>query len=295
MKRFAAIITFSFSVFLIFYACTKEYSLENGDSKNIASTGTLKDSSGNCFPDSVVGTYYNGVVPGSDTAYVLLTVNVASTGTYNITTDAQNGFSFSDSGYFNTTGINVIKLKPAGKPILPIVTDFAVKYDTSVCVFSINVIDSTGHGVGGGGDSTGSGGDTTGLSLNTWAFESDASLQSGPVTSAVFDTTIINILSISGTTPGGDSLLFLNITFPATNIDTGTYVTGLANGFLYSTLSGTVIYKADAGTGTNQVEIHIINYDAVNKIVTGSLFGKAEDGSGNAVFINKGVFKAKVI
>ena len=113
------------------------------------------------------------------------------------------------------------------------------------------------------------------------------------VTSAVFPILLLSIFINQRHHSGGDSLLFLNITFPATNIDTGTYVTGLANGFLYSTLSGTVIYKKLDAHRTNQVEIHIINYDAVNKIVTGSLFGKTEDGSGKRSFINKGVFKAK--
>lgn len=268
-------------------------SLENGNSKNIQSTGSLKDSVGNCYPDSVVGIFYNGVVPGPDTAYVLIQVNVKSTGTYNISTDMQNGFSFADSGYFSATGINVIKLKPSGRPILPIITDFSVTYDTSVCMFSIAVKDSTGTGIGGGGG-TGTGGDTTGLAVNSWSFESNSVIYSGPLTNAIFDTTVGNLLSIGGTTSGGDSLLLINISFPTTQIDTGTFYTGFTNIFYFSTLTGATIFLADATTGTNVLEIHVLNYDSTQKIITGTFFGTASDGSGNPVEITKGVFKSKV-
>ena len=268
-------------------------SIENGNTKNIQSTGTLKDSAGNCYPDSVVGTFYNGVTPGPDTAYVLLQVNVKSTGSYSITTDMQNGFSFSDSGYFSTIGINTIKLKPEGRPILPIVTDFTVSYDTSVCMFSINVKDSTGTGIGGGG--AGSGGDTTGIAVNSWAFESNSHIYSGPVTTAVFDTTIGNLLSITGNIASGiDSLILINVTFPTTTIDTGTYITSsTGNNFLFATSMGNTIFTADASTGASELEIHILNYDSGQKIVTGTFFGTANDNSGNPVNITKGVFKAK--
>src|SRR6476620_992204 len=107
------------SCFFLFLSCQKEYSYEQkatiGEAK-----GSLKDSLGNCLPNSVHGTFYNGVNPGSDTAFVEIQVNVDSAGNYRIYTDLQNGFMFADSGFFNTTGIATVRLKPIGTPILNI-------------------------------------------------------------------------------------------------------------------------------------------------------------------------------
>src|SRR6185436_2565147 len=68
--------------------------------------GTLKDASGVCFTGIVHGTFYNGIAPGSDTAYVEVKVNVTTPGHYTIFTNEQNGFSFMGSGVFGNTGIN---------------------------------------------------------------------------------------------------------------------------------------------------------------------------------------------
>src|SRR5437764_596633 len=97
----------AFILIVFVFGCAKEFSFE----KHVAK-GTLKDSSGICFAQTIHGTFYNGITPGADTAYVEVKVNVAITGSYSVFTDEQNGFRFADSGVFKTAGINIIKLKP---------------------------------------------------------------------------------------------------------------------------------------------------------------------------------------
>ena len=58
-------------VFFVF-GCSKELSLENSAS-TISAEGSLWDTAGICLPDSVHGTFYTGVQPGGDTAYVEIT------------------------------------------------------------------------------------------------------------------------------------------------------------------------------------------------------------------------------
>src|SRR4051812_6084869 len=121
MKQNVLFFLFAIGFGVIFNSCQKEFSLENPVSKADAK-GSLTDSLGNCLYDSVHGTFYDGVAPGGDTAYVEVKVQVDSVGNYRIYTDFQNGFMFADSGFFNATGINTIKLKPIGTPLLQIVT-----------------------------------------------------------------------------------------------------------------------------------------------------------------------------
>lgn len=264
---------------------------ENGKIKNISSTGSLKDSSGNCFADSVVGTFYNGITPGSDTAYVLIKVDVKTTGTYNISTDMQNGFSFSDSGYFNTTGINTITLKPSGTPILPIITDFTVTFDTSVCMFSINVKDSTGTGLGGSGGS-----DSVNTSDTAWQFSNGTTTFHGPVDTAILvDSMGLTYLNISGTTAAAhDSTFKVGIFLTGGVINVGdVYSSTTFLNFSFSDASG-LIYVADASTPGFEITLTITGYDAVNKIIIAAFSGTAKDASGNTVNIPAGSFTVKI-
>ena len=72
-------------------------STENGVAQ--IAEGSLTDSSGICTPGTVHGTFYTGVTPGSDTAYVQVQVNVTKTGSYSISSNFQNGYEFADSGF----------------------------------------------------------------------------------------------------------------------------------------------------------------------------------------------------
>lgn len=129
------------------WACQKEYSVETGASLSGVAEGTLKDTSGNCFPLGIVGRYVVDTTL-KDSNYLQVTVNITTPGNYLIYTDLQNGFSFRDSGVVTATGRQVFKLKGTGKPLVAQVTDFTVIFGTSICTFPITV---TANTTGGGG------------------------------------------------------------------------------------------------------------------------------------------------
>lgn len=270
---------------LLMAACTKEYSLEF--TQTLAAQGSLQDSLGTCIKDSVVGTYYNGVTPGRDTAYVEVAVNVTRAGSYNITSTKENGIYFSDSGYFTTTGINTIKLKPVGAPTsVGGPYDYSISFDSTTCYFSVSVKDSTGTGLG-GHDTTG----TTGA--NSWQFTSGDGTFSGTGTATMVSVSGFNVLGISGATSTGDSLMGINISLPSAIIpSSGTYKTTGLNVFSFSNTTG-FIYEADASTSGVEVTITITSYDSTTKELKGTYAGTAK-GSSGTVTITNGSFDVTV-
>lgn len=295
MKRNLISTFFILSAIVFTIACSKDYSFEKPVDQRMAK-GRLTDTAGNCYADSVAGTFYNGVTPGPDTAYVQINVWVDSVGNYVIKTDLQNGFSFSDSGFFNTPGLNTIKLKPVGTPILQKTTDFTVSFDSTFCSFSVLVNDSTGTGLGGNPNL-----DTINNSDTAWYFSDDQQKYNGSIDSALvyFDTlSNTNFLIINGTTAAtGDSLLLITIPTDSGVIVPGVYNTNLGSGFYFSIFTGSVtqpIYVAQADSRGANITI-ILDYDATNKIVTGTFSGTAVDLSGNIKNITEGKFKAKLL
>ena len=295
MKKIIILSFILLPIFFVFFtACQKEISTENGNT-DIQAAGSLKDSTGACYPAVVSGTFYNGITPGSDTCYVSVQVNITTAGSYNISTDLQNGFKLSDSGFFNTTGLQTIKLKPIGTPILNIATDFTYLFDTTACAFSINVQDSTGTGLGG---ATGGGIDPDSVSANTWKFTDSTITQTYtgvmPAGGTTFSTLVLNSLIITGTSSNSDSVLLISLVLPNPVIETGTYTTGLTNGFSFSSISlARTLYKADASTPAT-ITIDLTSYDDVTKIFTGKFSGQAVDSLGNTVNITHGAFNTVV-
>ncbi len=292
MKSFR-FIYLSFITSIIFISCQKEYSLELGNPTTPAK-GSLQDTLGNCLPDSVYGTFYNGVTPG-DTNYVQIEVNVTTAGSYSIKTDIQNGLQFADSGFFNTTGINIVKLKTLGTAILPTITDFIVSFDSSVCSFSVNVKDSTGTGLGG----TGGGGiDSAYLSDTAWHFSDSTNNYHGTIDTAFTkDSMGVKALVLNGSTSAtGDTIFTIGVLLPTGTITPGTYLSNITGGFEFQDgLTGASIYSADPFvTGGALVTIIITNYDSVTNIVTGTFSGTAQSASGNTTITNGG-FTAKVM
>ena len=125
---------------LIFIACQKETSLENGFNGDRA-TGSLGSASGQCSGSVVRGQYVSDSVV-TIVIIVGINVNFSSPGTYKIETETENGFSFYDSGYMINTGLQTIRLKAVGRPIRTISTNFLVTFDTSFCSFSVPVFDT---------------------------------------------------------------------------------------------------------------------------------------------------------
>jgi hypothetical protein len=298
MKKILSLLAVISCCALLFSSCQKDYSLEKGVTQS--ATGSLWDSTGNCLPDTVIGTFYNGVTPGGDTAYVEIQVNVTQTGSYNINTGKpENGLVFSDSGFFSNTGLNTIRLKPIGTPILNKPTTFNVSFDSTFCSFSIDVQDSTGTGLG-GVDTTGTntgGGDPD--DDGNWQFSQGSFTYAGGIDSAKKDnsTGVAVFLNLNGSTSAtGDTTMSIKFLIPATDIQIGTY-TLTANGIVFSVVDAsslTVLLTADFLTPGTDFTINITSYDAATQIVQGTFSGKAQDNLGNIVTISDGNFTATI-
>jgi hypothetical protein len=275
-----------------FNACQKEFSIENG--VGLAAKGSLYDSTGNCMADSVVGTFYNGVAPNgnlaasADTAYVLVKVNVTTAGTYNITSDTQNGFYFSDSGYFSNTGITTIKLKPVGTPIVPDTANFTISFDSSTCYFSVVTKDSTGTGLGGGGNTNPNSSDTA------WKFTGPVGNYNGVIDTAYTkDSVGFRYLYMVGHNTG-DSIFQAVIAFSGGAIAAGNYSTQSSALFRFANAIDTTIYLADPLITTVGVTYAVISYDATTNIIKATFTGTAQDAMNNKVNITLGSFTVKV-
>jgi hypothetical protein len=93
-----------------------------------------------CTPFTVNGTYTVGVALVSGTNTVTVQVNVATIGTYSITTNTVSNFSFSASGTFSTTGIQTVTLNGTGTPAASGAISFIATWGTSTCSFVVNVV-----------------------------------------------------------------------------------------------------------------------------------------------------------
>ncbi len=153
MTKLSLRLSIILSVFFMFMACKKEYSVEKGGFAGNA-TGELVDSLGNCKLAEVKGTYQVDTPLNSSNNYVNIHVNFTSQGKYKIYSDTVNGMWFIDSGFAISTGAAVIKLKGYGTPILPKTSDFALMFNNNLCAFSVPV-----SGSGGTSGGTGTNGD----------------------------------------------------------------------------------------------------------------------------------------
>lgn len=295
-KPMVVMLTLLAGMFVFLMACQKEYSVEV---TKIGAEGSLQDSTGNCLQDSVVGTYYGGVTPGRDTAYLQVKVNVTKTGSYTIYSDKQNGMSFSDSGYFSATGLTTIMLKPIGSPILPGSFDYNVTFDSTVCYFTLAVQDSTGTGLGGGsnpgGGGTGGGGT---VGADSWQFTTPAGTYTGSGTGLVVAAGGINLLGVSGANAAQDTLFSISIQISgATPPSSGTFNTNSGiNTFSLTAASSstTPVYQANPTTSGVNVATTITSYDAATKRLKGTFSGTAKDKSGNNVNITNGSFDVTI-
>src|SRR6187455_3613447 len=87
---------------LIFAACQKETSFEQGTST--LSVGSLSvDASGNCLGAVVSGTYFKDTAIKASN-YVDVSVKVDTIGSYTVSSDTVNGYYFKATGSFSATG-----------------------------------------------------------------------------------------------------------------------------------------------------------------------------------------------
>ena len=260
------------------FAVNIEDSTGKGVGGNQNAQGSLWDSNGICLPETVSGTFYNGITPGSDTAYVEVQVNVTQPGAYTIFSDQQNGFEFSDSGIFTTAGINTIRLKPVGVPLLPISTTFNLNFGSSLCTFTVDVKDSTGSGV-------------IGATTDTWQYAQGVSIYAGVFTEATKDnsTGTVTFVHLAGAGVTGDTITSIDFFIPAADIQPGTY-TMLNNAIQFSSGDNSLnfSYAANSFVTGSDFTIVVSSYDAVTKVMQGTFSGNVQDKSGNIVPLTSG-------
>jgi hypothetical protein len=96
---------------------------------------TYSGGTGNCTGTSVNGTYTAASVLNSNNT-VTIQVNVTSIGSYNISTNTANGFKFSKSGTFTTTGLQDVILVGSGTPAVAGTTNLTFN---NGCSFAVTV------------------------------------------------------------------------------------------------------------------------------------------------------------
>ena len=241
LMKFVHFIIALFTVGILFSACQKEYSAENGNS-----VGTLQsNATGDCMPILVNGTYIKDTALKTSN-YIEVKVNFSQSGAYLIKTDTINGYSFTGSGAVSVAGVSTVRLQGFGKPIGPSAADiFQVKYQNSACEFSVPV---TGSGGGGGGGSTaiytlgGSPGSCTGAGL------SGTYTQGIPTNASNTATVNVNVTQ-PGTYTITSGALVNNVTFSGS----GTFATAGANTIVLTAtgnpaFAGPFTYPVSAGS-----------------------------------------------
>src|SRR5882762_2709277 len=108
MKRivsFYSVILLSATI-LLFSTCQKEYSYEGGPVSSSSGTAvyTFVGGGGACTAAIVNGIYYTGTALNT-TNTIQLQADVTVAGTYNSSTFSIDGFKFSSSGNFTSTGL----------------------------------------------------------------------------------------------------------------------------------------------------------------------------------------------
>ncbi|MHA4807080.1 hypothetical protein ACX0G9_03190 [Flavitalea flava] len=129
-----------FASFILVFSCVKEKSIEH--SLSASSSGSLKTSSGDCLPSASNGIFKTGIALTAASNYIDIQVTVTKTGSYLITTDTLNGFSFKGEGAFTVVGLNTVRLTGSGKPLNAITSTFHFTYDSDICSIDISVIDA---------------------------------------------------------------------------------------------------------------------------------------------------------
>ena len=115
---------------LLYFSCQRELFFDG------VSIGKLKkDPSGNCLPVSINGVY-NIDSAFTDKNFIEVQVEITYPGTYDISSDTVNGYSFHQTGKVER-GTSTIRLPVTGKAITAGTNCFMVKYGASTCNFCI--------------------------------------------------------------------------------------------------------------------------------------------------------------
>lgn len=109
-----------------------------------ASTGSLQGAPNACLGSTVQGTYTASTALASGNT-ISVTLNVVAVGTYDIYTDTVNGYKFSASGTFGSTGTQTVVLNNnGGTPQNSGTDNFTITYNgatTGTCSVNVTVVD----------------------------------------------------------------------------------------------------------------------------------------------------------
>lgn len=252
---------------------------------------TLVSSGGNCSNFQPQGTYTAGVALDNSNK-VIVQVDVTIIGSYNITTNNVNGYSFAASGNFTSTGVQNVTLQGLGTPVVAGTDNFTTTAGASTCGFAITVNPGA-----------------PGPNLQ-WSFTQGRNLQ-GPVTEAYFDDDWLGFgksVDIYGEIPGTDTIFNLYIQFPAnaTAPIPGTYVTNpdpasnnTSDFLMWDDATAQFVYRAkDLTTPPSNANVKmtivITSYDPNTKIIKGTFTGQCWNGASQVVNITNGKFEAEV-
>lgn len=265
-RRVAIALSCVFAGLLILAACKKD------NHQSDTAKGTLYNDAGECIPILVHGQWFNGSTLDPDSNYVELHVVVTRAGSYKIATDKVDGVSFSASGSFTDTGLNIVKLQPAGAFTNDGIITFPVRFDSTICQFSVMVQDSS----------------TAALPNNGFQVMIDDHTYRGVGSFAFFPIPTTGGSVLQGTYDGrvglatGDTAIQLNFaSAPGPfGIDTSAYVGGM---ILYLVQTGRRYYES-AFNGIT------IQFNAASPQIA-SFSGTAKDTAGNVVSITNGKIK----
>lgn len=124
-----------FASFLLLNACQNELTF---DPVSLAQGSLKKDSTGDCSPSAVAGSYVKDSALNSAN-YIDVDVLISTAGTYDVRSDTINGYYFHGAGTFNSTGLTTLRLFGFGQPLAAQTDIFQIRFDTSVCEISVLV------------------------------------------------------------------------------------------------------------------------------------------------------------
>jgi len=279
-----------------FVSCSKEYSYEGGFSGG-TSSGTavfiLEGSPGSCTTAIVEGNYnVDSTLNNSNTATISVVVD--SIGSYTISTNANNGITFTGSGNFTSTGIQNVILTATGKPLAA--GTFTFNPGTNSCSFPVIVISgATNHGTGNNNNDSSIAGDYLTCTINGV----NLSFNNG-VGAVMVSLSGLASSNITGSAANSNASFVINLN------NVGTIITGIYGVSTITNITSmfcTVVYIDSAGnnwgvaaksqTGTFDVQVTSVSGTRIEGTFSGTLYSSA--GTGNtSEAVTDGQFSAPI-
>jgi hypothetical protein len=150
-KTFLLSVPFALFMSFVFVSCQKELSLENAVKNGGTAQYSFDGGTGTCSGANVAGSFTAGVAVTADNT-VTLSVTVDSIGTYMISTNTNNGITFSGSGVFTDIGVQDVTLMASGTPA--VAGSFAFVPGINGCSFDVAFGSDPTSGGNTGGNAT---------------------------------------------------------------------------------------------------------------------------------------------